>query len=193
MCQLRTSDTSQRCGKRTPIPARAAIGGLNLYPNLPLPTALYLYLLASEGPHPGLSSNPTSSMRPSPPTATPLPHSLSLCGLPRKKEVHPLYQESLKALVSSKDRDLGPAPFQDARSTCAQWDPEVGPSKKGWRAEKSWSCTQLSPHSAPMAQKLQALRHWMVTLSCPSPLQFSKHAFLHVAIFVWGNVWITTE
>lgn len=109
---------------------------MNLYPNLPLPTALYLYSLASEGPHPGLSSNPTSSMRPSPPTATPLPHSLSLCGLPRKKEVHPLYQESLKALVSSKDRDLGPAPFQDARSTCAQWDPEVGPSKKGLESRK---------------------------------------------------------
>lgn len=114
----------------------ASVNCLNLHPHLCLPTALYLYFLASGvGPHPGLSLNPTSSMRP-PRLLQPQFHIPRHCVdyLEKKKSTH---WESLKALVSSKDRGLRPVPSQNTSSTCTQWTQRWDQARKGWRADKA--------------------------------------------------------
>lgn len=73
----------------------------------------------------------------------------------------------------------GTCSFPKYKPHLCTMDPEVGPARKGWRADKSWRYTWLCPHVAPAAQGLQALSQWMVTLSRSPPLRFSKHAFLH--------------
>lgn len=153
------SDTSQRCGERTPILIRSCNG---LSESVPHPMSPNYPLLVFPGlcgviPRTQLKSyflhQATCLLQP------PLPHSSSPCGLlgggaGRKRvlqESCSVRAGSLKALASSKDRNWRRAYI---RSTCAQQGPEVEPAETG--LELHMDMSTLGP-SSPSPRPAQGL------------------------------------
>lgn len=149
------SDRSQRCGRRTPMLARSFC---KLSESAPQPVAPHCPLLVFLGlwrvPHPGLSLNPTSSMRP-PRVLQPHFHIPRHCvDYLEKKRSLPIPLGVPESPGLQQRQGPGTCSFPKYKPHLCTMDPEVGPARKGCRADKSWSCTWLCSHLVPAAQGL---------------------------------------
>lgn len=150
------SDPSQRCGRRTPILARSFC---KLPESAPPPVSPHCPLLVFLGlwcgatPRTQLTSYFLHEATPL--TATPIPHSSSLCGLPGEKEVYPLGVPESLGLQQRQGPET--CSFPKYKLHLYTMDPEVGSSEKGLESRQGWSCTWLCSHLAPVAQGLYKL------------------------------------